>query len=82
MKEIILQKRTKEYPTYMLCEFKGLIPDYAVVLKRKIKYQIVFIDLPYNFKNHFSDLYSFCQEQGFGIEIKKLKEQLYEVIIF
>lgn len=82
MKDVILQKRARVYPAYMLCEFSGLIPNYCVVLKKKIKFRAIGENLPVNFQREFSELYEFCKAQGFGIYTIKLQSNLYEINIF
>lgn len=82
MKDIILQKRARVYPAYMLCEFSGLIPKDCAVLQKKIKFRAVCDNLPVNFQREFSDLYEFCKVQGFGIYTVKLQSDLYEINIY
>ena len=82
MKDVIIQKRARVYPAYMLCEFSGLIPKDCAVLKKKIKFRAIGENLPWNFQRGFSELYEFCKVQGFGIYTVKLQANLYEINIF
>lgn len=82
MKDVILQKKARVYPAYMLCEFSGLIPKDCIVLQKKIKFRAVCDNLPVNFQREFSDLYEFCKVQGFGIYTIKLQSDLYEINIY
>lgn len=82
MKTVILQKRARVYPVYMLREFSGLISKDCIVLQKKVKFRAIGENLPVNFQREFSELYEFCKVQGFGIYTVKLQNNLYEINIF